>query len=187
MYLNTHIYIYIYIPIYPYISLFSPGKKNNKKNCFLGMNGLHMRATDAPIAANCIEFRCGSNGTSPGSYLFLSVIICFCLSFVPSFLMFFFLGGGGGGASCNVFAAPLRAPHRAELGPVYPHMFRVGLIAHSSTGFTALPQRPSPKNILYAFLNRGRVGWGVYRKYRYIYIYIYILGASSNLQLQRNH
>ena len=31
------------------------------------LNGVHIGALDSPIRANCVEFRSGPNGTSPGA------------------------------------------------------------------------------------------------------------------------
>ena len=67
----------IYLPRTPLPRTPLP-KYTKTKMCFR-LNGLHMRATDAPIAANCIEVRCGSNGTSPGVFFFFFFFSRFCL------------------------------------------------------------------------------------------------------------
>ena len=82
MYILIYIYIYkygIYNGIGSYIRTMSvfensdPPEGNRTSHTGLvfrkisfGTNRVHMRAPDATIPAFCMEFRSGSNGTSPG-------------------------------------------------------------------------------------------------------------------------
>ena len=52
--------------MYIYLAGFKDTHKNKKINNVPGLNGVAMRDLEVLIAGFCMEFRPGSNGTSPG-------------------------------------------------------------------------------------------------------------------------